>query len=1124
MLMVVGILAGTAGYAQNNINLNQKNDPLWNVLYSIKAQSGYNVETANTGWIKQFTVSVRVKNGDVNKAVEQTLKGLPFKYKVEHADRTINIWVDSLWGRVLDKDNLPLAGVTVTVYGTTNKVLTDANGNYVVLKLLPGDILVFSSVSTEEYSHKVPNNLQLNVTLEKRADTLDEVVVLPNGFQHVRKNKVGGSVDWTGREIFDIPLSPDFNSNIEGRVTGPQFFSNKTPGINQPPGIVRGISTFSANPTILYVLDNFPYDGDLANINPNDIERITVLKDAAAASLWGMRAGNGVIVITTKRGKLGQPLKMEGNLRTDFIAKPDLYNKRAFLGAPDFIGLEKSLYRQGYYDALLYDPSHPAVTPAVELLHKGSLGILTNAEVDAQLDALAKHDMRADLRKYAYREAVSQQYAVSVSGGGSKSSSYLFAAFDRNPGNLVNNDYHRENISFRQSYHPFSKVQLGADGMWMQNTRLENNDGILGLWYPYAQMADAKGNALAIPAARSASYIDTAGRGILQDWRLRPLDELRLANNKIVSYDLYLTLGIRYKPVCGLTTALYLKYAQGGSHRENVYDERTFFVRNMVNSYMGPGGPGVPMGAIDDQTRNEYKSQNVRVQTDYERALGRGHSIAVMAGAEQPTITTHTTAGREYGIVRGQAARINYQSQYPMYYDPMQVYAIEDRNFRANTTGNMISAYANITYSYLDRYVLSVNGRNDASNLFGADANDRRVPLWSAAVIWNLVKMPFFKSTTFSECKIRFSGGYNGNVDSSATPRTTALPGGMNSYGLPTLTLVTMDNRGWRWEKVRILNLGVDIAAWKNTLVCSAEIYVKEGMDLIADGRLDPTMGLTTLRRNIAGIISKGIDINLKTLVRITKHTSWTTAFLFNYNNNKINRYPANNLPAWEYVVPELDRSVEGYPRYGLFSFKGRGLDPQTGDPMGEWQGAASTKYYSIADATNRSSLVYSGPSIPVVFGSLRNMFSWKQVQLLVDISYKFNYYFRRSSIDYTAVWSGASPGHTDYKGRWKAPGDEKRTSIPSEPQQFDPMRDIFYTYSDALITKGDHIRLQDIRLCYRFDRNNHASLPFREMRVYMSVHNLGILWRANQYGIDPDYPETWPAPLMVAAGVKIIL
>jgi len=1088
-------------------------------MKSIERQSGYKIRTSASIWMDEFTqVSVKVKNLPVKKAMEQALKGLPFKADVQPANGIIVITVDTLYGQVTGKDGMPLPGITVTVRGAGNNTVTDANGIYRLRNLAPGDTVMFTSVSTEEYTHKVPHTLHLDAILEEKVNALTEVVV--NGFQHMKKNKMGGSVDWTGREVFNLPLWPDLNSNIEGRVTGLQILSNKTAGTNQPPGVIRGITTFATNPHIQYVLDNFPYDGDLSNINPNDIESITVLKDAAAASLWGVRAGNGVIVITTQRGKINQPLRMELNSRIALMSKSNLYKKRAFLDAPDFIGLERFFFTQGYYDPLLYDPSSPVLTPAVELLHKGNTQILTNADMEAQLDALAKNDVRADLRKYAWREAVSQEYAFNLSAGGSKSSSYLFAGFSRNPGNLVNNDYHRENISFRQTYQPSKKIRITADNMWMQHTVFDNNDGNLGAWYPYAQLADAQGKALAIPAERSISYIDTAGRGALPDWRLRPLDELRLANNKLLSYDLYFSLSLRYKPVHGLTAAAYLKYAWGGTHRENIYDAKTFYVRNMVNSYT----PAViPLGDIEDQVRYEYKSHNARFQLDYEYKPGENHSITIMAGAEQPTITTNTRAGREYGIVNGQAARIDYRMSYPMYYSPMQFYTVEDKSLRANTTGNTISGYANITWSYLDRCIVSVNARKDASNLFGVNASNRSVPLGAASALLNLLKMPFFKTNTFSECNIRLSAGYNGNFDSSATQFASAVPGGVNSYGLSTLTLVTMSNPGLTWEKVRILNVGMDIAAWKNAIACNADIYVKEGIDLIADGRQDPTTGLTSQRRNTAGIISKGIDVHLRTRAGIAKKTSWTTDLIFNYTNSTINHYPGERLPAWQYVIPVLDKPVEGTARNGLFSFKSRGLDPKTGDPQGEWRGSPCKNYLAMIDTTDRASLVYSGPSIPVIFGSFRNVFTWKQVQLLVDISYKLNYYFRRSSIDYTAVWNHTSLGHIDYKNRWKAPGDETRTSIPSRPQQFDPLRDLFYTYSDVLITKGDHIRLQDIRLSYQFNRNSYTSLPFREMYVYASAHNLGILWRANKYGIDPDFPESYPAPLMIAMGAKVI-
>ncbi|MBS1564546.1 MAG: SusC/RagA family TonB-linked outer membrane protein, partial [Bacteroidetes bacterium] len=1001
----------------------------------------------NEDWLHHFKITYNFKGGSVEKAVEQCMKGLPFDYSFK--DNTIVIILKPLTGRVVDENNAPLEGVSVTTEGSDEVVFTNAQGFFTLPHPHPGGRAVFKSITTIEHKEPVTLHFFINAVLHKLVRNLDVVVhkELYNGFQDMPRLMLGSAVQRSPASVTSWPVSVNLSGSLEGFFNSLLIEKAKTTGVNQPDIVIRGLSTFGANPNPLIVIDNMPYDGDMSNINLNDMESIVVLKDAAAASLWGIRAGNGVIVMISKKGRFNKPLKMEMNVRTSVAFAPNLKNNRAFSSPADYISLEKYYFDQGWYDPLFYDLSYPALSPAVELMDKARNGQLT--DLQQQLAALSKTDVRDAIRKYMYRTALNQEYNLNISKGDSVSASYLSLSLARNPGNLMRNDYYRGTASFRNTYLFSKKLKLTSTAMLMKNTLYDNNDGILRINTPYAALADDKGNPLAIAVGHRLSYADTAGGGRLLDWHYRPLDELNAADNRLESRDVHLVMGLDWRPLPGLDLMLYGKYAEGGQHRKNVYSPATFYTRDLINSFTGISTGyvtrPVPYGSIVDEASNTYTSHNLRLQAEYKRNFSDRHDIILMAGAEQPSVKTSFTGFRNYGVNGSEGqGRIDYQSSFPMYYNPYDKKTIDYLDTRSGTTNNVISYYSNITYSYKNRYAFSLSGRQDASNVFGTKAGQKSISLWSYSVLWNIAKEPFLHSAKLTDFKLRFSDGYNGNFDPTATTLTTITPGTPNTYGAPTSNINTVANPLLHGEKTRITNIGVDIATQDNTLEASLDFYRKTGSDLVVDSRIDPTVGLTSQRLNSASLKNEGVELNLKTKLRLGGFTLHT-ALLFSYNKNTIDHYIGEQLPVWEYAYASLDKPLPGGARFGIYSFRSRGLDHKTGDPLFDWNGIPSDDYISVANSTDKRNISYNGSSMPVIFGSLRNTLAWKRWQASFILLYKMGYYFRRSSINYNDVLMGASLGHADYAKRWQHPGDEMKTTVPSLPQGIvlDPSRDL---------------------------------------------------------------------------------
>ncbi|QEC52891.1 TonB-dependent receptor plug domain-containing protein [Anseongella ginsenosidimutans] len=316
---------------------------------------------------------------------------------------------------IAEEDGRPLSGAAVHLTGNLKTVGTDANGRFRME--IPFDstvTIICSYLGYLDTATRVHPETQSPVLIELRNDValLDEVVV-STGYQQLPRERATGSFEYIDNELFNRQISTDVISRLDG-ITGGVLFDKRSGGSTR--FNVRGLSTFLSEERPLIVLDNFPYEGDIQNINPNDIESVTILKDAAAASIWGTRAGNGVVVITTKKATYNQPFKLSVSSNVSVVQRPDLFYQSQ-MSSGDYIDAERFLFERGAYDADINNTrSRPVLTPVVEILNKQRNGLITEAEATRQINALRKHDVRKDLEEYFYRRAINQQYNMQLQG------------------------------------------------------------------------------------------------------------------------------------------------------------------------------------------------------------------------------------------------------------------------------------------------------------------------------------------------------------------------------------------------------------------------------------------------------------------------------------------------------------------------------------------------------------------------------------------------------------------------------------------------------------------------------------------------------------------------------------
>lgn len=1031
---------------------------------------------------------------------------------------------DDLRGRVTSTAGAaPVAGVTVSVQG--QRTATDSAGRFVLRGIADQAVIVFSHLN---YGREVLAASALrqqggNVRLTPKANELEQVTV-STGYQKIPQERATGSFVQVNQRLLNRRVSTDILSRLAD-VTPGLIFNRVGPSTIS----IRGQSTISANASPLIVIDNFPYDGDINNINPNDVESISILKDAAAASIWGARAGNGVIVITTKNGRYNQAPKVTLNANVTVGAKPDLYYQPQ-MSTADYIAVERRLFGQGYYRAAETEADRPPLTPVVQLLAAARDGRITAAEADRQISALSTRDVREDQTRYLYQTPVSQQYSLGISGGSAANRYQLSGGYDHNLAAERGNGYQRLTLNVSDHYLLLrQKLELSAQ-VYMTSSRSPQNALLpyqLNMsatqpLYPYARLAGPGGEALALVHGYNQAFTTGAQAAGFLDWQYRPLDEQRLADNRTGQLDYRINTGARYKIRPFLSAELLYQYGNSRSTLQHLFRQETYYARDLINRFTQTAADGtrsypVPLGGILDRTESVLTMHNARFQLNYDQVLRGAHHLSAIAGSEVRQSRTAGNSFTAYGYdeLYGSSQPVNYTGTFAYAYNPSRTgNRVPYLMGFSGTTDRFVSYFANAAYTYQGRYTLSGSGRLDQSNLFGVNTNQKGVPLYSAGASWNLSDEPFYHWSGLPYLKLRSTYGYNGNIDKSLSAYTTAnyFAGTISPIGLPFARIVNPPNPELRWERIRILNLGADFQFVHNIIGGSVEFYWKKGQDLIGASPLPPQTGVSAFRGNTANTSGNGLDVTINTR-NLNGPLQWQTGFFCSYVRDRVTHYlaPATNVVA-DYLTGGFPVPTEGRPLYGIYSYAWAGLNPQTGDPQGYLNGQVSTDYTAMRQQTTIGNLIYHGSARPTTFGALRNTFSYRNFSLSANISYRLGYYFRRPSVSYGSVLTG-NGGHGDYAQRWQQPGDEQRTQVPSMPGAIIPNREEFYAYSSVLVEKGDHIRLQDATLSYETGKLPFSRIPVKNVRFYVYANNLGILWKAAQTSLDPDYFETNTLP-----------
>ncbi|AUP80680.1 SusC/RagA family TonB-linked outer membrane protein [Flavivirga eckloniae] len=1020
-------------------------------------------------------------------------------------------------GTVTDAGGLPIAGVTVLVKGTITGTATDFDGGYSIKVSSTENVLVFSSLGFKTQEITVGNQSTINVVLNEQADVLDEVKLVSTGYQKISRERATGSFEKVSEEILEVKTAQNILSKLEGEVTGVLFD-------NDGNITVRGESTINAVNEPLIVVDGFPIQQSLSTINPNDVQSITVLKDAAAASIWGIRAANGVIVIVTRKGGRNQKIAVDYTSNFSITQKRDL-NDLPITPTNSLLEFEKHRADNAWLLATSSFNSSP-VGEAYKTFLALDSGALTQGEADAIISGLRGIDVRNEFANLFISNETWMQHNLSITGGGENNSFRASITYNENKNLESSTGNNRGDVIANLSNNITLLPKLSLDANINYVNTVSKSNGIRWgevISLPqYQRIVDANGNYVTQPRTIDQSLKDGfASDGYPYSWDYNLKQELDNKNNRTVNTQLRLQTSLKYDITDNLNVQGLYQYEYGFSKTENLFNEDTYRVRDLVNRFTTLNGTSgalesaIPKGEILDLGDSNTESHTGRFQLNYDQSFNDGlHQINAIAGYEIRKTLFKSYQSTLYGFdSRSLAhANLNYKDEFST--SPSGGNSrIDDGVNIENDENRFISYYVNAAYTYDNKYTITGSTRLDDTNLFGADEEYKNIPLYSFGVKWNISNENFFKSKVVNNLTLRITNGSNGNVDNSTSPFVLLkLDNNFNS-DIPFAGINSVKNPELRLERVFVNNIGLDFGLWNNRLSGSIEYYERKSQDLLSQVSFPSILGFNSALINAGEMENKGFEIGLNALAVNGKSFKYNTSINFSYNKNEVTKVEVPEETVVRFLFfsdPILNKPL----RY-LYSYRYNGLD-SNGDPqfLNENNEVVNVEG-QLANGDNASinnveGLVFEGTTTPKYYGAWVNRFSYKNFFIRALTTFKFGHVFRNTDnfLDYSDTrLPFLTNVHADFDNRWRNPGDENSTNIPrlpDAPGDLDREGYRYYRSGDHLVDDASHIRLREVVLGYNLSSKVANKLGLNSLSLSVQGNNLALI-NFNKWNVDPE-------------------
>jgi len=1090
----------------------------------------------------------KVSANIVNASIGDTLKNVKVQNgSGRQGQRTVS-------GRVVDTEGLALAGATVLIPNSQTGVITDSDGRFSINVPAGTKTLDISFVGMKRVSLTLGRKSQYNVTMRDDSTLLDEVVA--TGYQTLSKERATGAYGLLKSSEIEKRHSTNFSTLLDGLIAGAQGTDDGRGGVSYQ---IRGTGTMIGDQTPLVVVDGFPLMdigssnantnpalSALEKINPADVESVTVLKDAAAASIWGARSANGVIVITTKKGKK-KKLEVEVSTQLAVGQKQKMSQVLDVANSEDMIKYQRMCFDRGWisteYTGDNLDNLTQPITASEHLLYQGLVwGTISEDQMNSKLNELSKLSNHSQIKKYFYNNPLVYQTNASLSGGVGDWSTYASVLYQHDTGDFIGSRQNSFMVNWNNQYDFNKHISLTVDLAMQHENAHQSQISESDLCYlsPYEMMFNSDGSY----ASHIYNYnpyvlnsLDWSGY-TYQDMNYNMLQEARTRTQRTVNTSYRAQVGLKINIIEGLTFNSKFQYEQNRYKRRSYSSEESFRARYTVNQFTEGDYDGnivegaqsvLPKGGILQPSDGKKTGIVFRNDLSFDRTFGGRHSISAVVGNEVSNYRS-SLYSRPYlygcSSSDGTGGRTMDSGYYPTmfgYTEQISGAAKDGSDYLSKTLNynRYVSFYGNASYTYDERYGVSASARSDASNLIVSKPKYRWSPLWSVGVIYNLHNERYMKPAKWVDrLTFRATYGQNGNACSSVSARTTintnmSYPdyatgiyyGEISDYGNPTL----------RWEKTATTNVGLDFSLFGNHLFGSIDYYDKKGTDILGTVTMSSVNGTSSATYNNAEISNRGVEVTLGATANIGE-VKLTGTLTYAYNKNKITKLYNEITTVSDLLNTEF---VEGYPMSPVFTFRYAGVNEE-GMPMiyngvigddGK-EGTTTIDDLTIWDTGSPSMVKCMGTRVSPHTAGLSLNAEWRGFSLTALFNGRFGGKMTRPRFYYNNLSSYSKANYT------AALHDVLNGASYQLPLPTENIDSYLYDYwgffsgiLDINVEDASYIYCKEVVLNYDFPMFNGASKVVKGLGLFAKVENLGLLWSANDKHYHPEYPIGSQAP-----------
>ncbi len=1051
-----------------------------------------------------------------------------------------------------------LKGATILIKGSSIGTSTNEKGEFDLKSVPDNAVLVITMVGYKRLEVKA--KASMTITMEEGV-TLDEVVF--TGFQRINKKEFTGAAVTLKADEIKIDGLTDVSRMLEGRAAGVSV-QNVSGTFGAAPKIrIRGATSITGENKPLWVIDgvvledivNISNDqlsnGDpstmlgsaVAGLNVNDIETFDILKDAAAAALYGARAMNGVIVITTKKGKAGKPaFSYTGNFGVQL--KPT-YANYDIMSSADQMSVYSELERKGMlrYSDLVNARNSGVYGKLAKLLqYPNSDGVfeVENTPEARQAWLMSYANANTDWFDILFRNSLTQEHTLSVSTGTDKSQSYFSTSFYNDNGWTLADNVKRYTVNVRNNYNVSDKLSLGflVNGSIRQQRAPGTEDRKANpVEGRYSRDFDINPFSYSLNTSRLLTAYEQNGE---LAYFTRDFTPFNIINESKTNYiklnvaDFKLQTNISYKISPSLTYDFIgaLRYAktseehevletsnQAGAHRSAatsiIQDANPFLYRDPDNISAQPVVV-LPYGGFYKTRNRQLLNYTFRNMITYRKSFNDDdHIINILAGQEVKYADRQMAndVGVGYQYSNGGVAYVDYRFIKKMTEGNNAYYGLSKERDR------FVAFFANGSYTYKGRYVLSGTLRDDGSNRLGSSPRARWLPTWTVSGAWNVDREKFMENVSMvSHLTLKSSYGLNASIgdatNSTAILRTEITNRHYLTDQQTAISIKNLENADLTWEKKYEWNLGADAGLFRERLYFTADVYNRRSFDLIHLIKTAGIGGETFKTANYADMKSNGVDISIGGKIINSRNWNWSSSIVFGYNTTKITN--AKNQPMIFDLVKQEGGAKEGNAVRGLYSIENAGLDPYNGLPLFTSDKGASD-YGVYMQSLNTDYLKYEGSVDPVYTGGWSNTVRFKQFSVNALVTYQAGNTIRLSPV-YNAGYSDLAALPGEFKRRWSLPGDDQITNIPSVAMLYVqnklnndtkyPYNN--YNYSHDRTADGGFVRLKAVSLSYSLPATMINKIGFKTASFTAVGNNLWLIYADERLqGQDPEFFNT---------------